>query len=78
MTITTSSDSELRNKVDHIIIELFELEQNSLTPEKNLYSDVGLDSLDTIDLVIAFQKEFDIRSKRQSCQSGSRVDRWRS
>lgn len=51
---------ETIDKVNHIFIELFELEEKQLTPEANLYEGLGLDSLDTIDLIVEFQKEFNI------------------
>ncbi len=49
---------ELTNEVFE---ESFEIEKERLLPEKNIFEDLGLDSLDTVDLVVALQKKFSIR-----------------
>ena len=41
--------------------ESFEIERERLVPEANVFQDLGLDSLDTVDLVVAIQKRFDVR-----------------
>ena len=34
------------------------LEEKEITPEKHLFNDLGADSLDTVELVMAFEEEF--------------------
>ncbi|MEJ4043047.1 acyl carrier protein [Erwinia sp. SLM-02] len=51
---------ELNEKVKQILAEEFELEQEELLPEASLYEDLGLDSLDAVDMVVAFEKGFGI------------------
>ena len=47
-------------KVRDIICEQFELDQNRVTMESNIISDLGADSLDVIDLAMSIEDEFDI------------------
>ncbi len=49
---------ELTNK---IFEEDFEIERVNLRPQANIFSDLGLDSLDIVDLVVALQKNFGIK-----------------
>ncbi|ROR05679.1 acyl carrier protein [Erwinia sp. JUb26] len=50
----------LKEKVNQVLAGEFELEQNDLLPEAKLYEDLGLDSLDAVDMVVAFEKAFAI------------------
>lgn len=63
-----NSGAELKERVNKIFVELFELSENDLQPEKKLFEDLGLDSLDAIDMVIKFQKEFHIKPSNQEIQ----------
>ncbi len=40
--------------------ESFEIEKDQLKPEANIFEDLGLDSLDVVDLVVALQKKFKV------------------
>ena len=48
-------------KVNHVFKESFEIKENLLKPEKMIFDDLGLDSLDIVDLVVALQVKFDIK-----------------
>ncbi len=52
--------SELAEKVKDIIVEELGVEREKLAPEASFMEDLGADSLDTVELVMAFEKEFDI------------------
>jgi acyl carrier protein len=52
--------AELEAKVKDIIAEELGVEKEKLTPEASFMEDLGADSLDTVELVMAFEKEFDI------------------
>jgi acyl carrier protein len=52
--------AELENKVKDIIAEELGVEREKLTNEASFMEDLGADSLDTVELVMAFEKEFDI------------------
>ncbi len=43
-----------------VFLEDFELKADQLVPEANLFTELGLDSLDVVDLVVALQKKFDV------------------
>ena len=52
--------SNVEEKVKDIIVEELGVEREKLTAEASFMEDLGADSLDTVELVMAFEKEFDI------------------
>jgi acyl carrier protein len=52
--------SNVEGKVKDIIVEELGVEREKLTAEASFMEDLGADSLDTVELVMAFEKEFDI------------------
>jgi acyl carrier protein len=52
--------SNVDEKVKDIIVEELGVEREKLTTEASFMEDLGADSLDTVELVMAFEKEFDI------------------
>jgi acyl carrier protein len=48
----------LTNKVFE---ESFEIEPARLTPQAKIFEELGLDSLDIVDLIVALQKQFKVR-----------------
>jgi acyl carrier protein len=56
-----TANEEIRQQVIAVIAEEFELDPAKLTPEATLYDDLGLDSLDAVDLVVALEKAFAIK-----------------
>ena len=51
---------ELEEKVKDIIVEELGVERDKLAEGASFMEDLGADSLDTVELVMAFEKEFDI------------------
>ena len=51
---------QLTQKVNSIIGERLGVENSSLVPEANLLDDLGADSLDVVELVMALEEEFNI------------------
>lgn len=47
-------------KVQEIIAEKLSVDAADVTPEKNFTNDLGADSLDTVELIMEFEKEFGI------------------
>jgi acyl carrier protein len=47
-------------RVKKIIAEQLGLEEEDITPESSFVDDLGADSLDTVELVMAFEEEFGI------------------
>ena len=52
--------AELETRVKDIIAEELGVEKDKLTAEASFMEDLGADSLDTVELVMAFEKEFDL------------------
>ena len=57
-------DQEARDKVKNVLEEEFEIPEELLEPETELYQEMGLDSLDSVDLVVALEKAFDFKIVR--------------
>lgn len=55
------SDEELRRKVIEVLAEEFELDPEEMVPEATLYEDLGLDSLDAVDMVVVLEKSFKMK-----------------
>ena len=52
--------SNVEERVKESIVEGLGVEREKLTNEASFMEDLGADSLDTVELVMAFEKEFDI------------------
>ncbi|GHE60548.1 MULTISPECIES: acyl carrier protein [Roseivirga] len=52
--------SEIASKVKGIIIDKLGVEDSEVTPEASFTNDLGADSLDTVELIMEFEKEFNI------------------
>jgi acyl carrier protein len=52
--------NSLEERVKDIIVEELGVEREKLAAEASFMEDLGADSLDTVELVMAFEKEFDI------------------
>lgn len=59
------SDDEIGARVQQVMVEEFELEADALRPEATLYDDLGLDSLDAVDMVVALEKAFAVKLASQ-------------
>ncbi len=52
--------SEIAEKVKNIIVEKLGVEKSEVTEEASFTNDLGADSLDTVELIMEFEKEFNI------------------
>ncbi len=52
--------SEVEKKVTAIIVEQLGIEESEVKTESSFIDDLGADSLDTVELVMAFEEEFDL------------------
>ena len=48
------------DKIKEVIIDKLGVEEDSIKPEAHFVNDLGADSLDTVELVMAFEEEFEI------------------
>ncbi len=51
---------ELMDKVKEIIVEQLGVDPDEVTLEASFVEDLGADSLDVVELVMAFEEEFDL------------------
>jgi acyl carrier protein len=52
--------SEIASRVKAIIVDKLSVEESEVTNEANFTNDLGADSLDTVELIMEFEKEFGI------------------
>jgi len=52
--------SELAGKVKAIIVDKLGVDESEVTNEASFTNDLGADSLDTVELIMEFEKEFDL------------------
>lgn len=50
--------NEIERKVEDIIAEILDIEKKKVTPDANLENDLGADSIDAVDILMALEKEF--------------------
>ena len=53
--------SDISSRVKAIIVDKLGVDENEVVPEASFTNDVGADSLDTVELIMEFEKEFDIQ-----------------
>ncbi len=54
------SDNSIEEKVRSIIVDQLGVESDKVTADAKFIEDLGADSLDTVELVMAFEENFDI------------------
>ena len=52
--------SDIANKVKSIIVDKLGVDEKEVTAEASFTNDLGADSLDTVELIMEFEKEFNI------------------
>jgi acyl carrier protein len=55
-----ATDATTFDKVKRIIVEQLGVDESEVTPEASITEDLGADSLDQVELVMAFETEFNI------------------
>lgn len=58
------SHDEIVKLVNSVFVEQFELNEADLSPEKKIFEDLELDSLDIVDLMIGLQGKFNIQLRQ--------------
>jgi acyl carrier protein len=65
--------SEIAQKVKQIIIDKLGVEESEVTPEASFTNDLGADSLDTVELIMEFEKEFNLSIPDDQAENFSTV-----
>ena len=68
-----ASDKPVEERVKAIIVEQLGVEENDVAPAAKFIEDLGADSLDTVELVMAFEEEFDIEIPDEDAEKITRV-----
>ena len=50
--------SDIESRVKAIIVDKLSVDENEVTPSAEFSKDLGADSLDTVELIMEFEKEF--------------------
>jgi acyl carrier protein len=50
------SKEEIHARLKDVLVELFEIDPAKIKPEANLYQDLGIDSIDAIDLLLRLKE----------------------
>ena len=61
------------DKVKSIIVEQLGVDEEEVTPDASFVEDLGADSLDTVELVMAFEEEFEIEIPDEDAEKIQRV-----
>jgi acyl carrier protein len=52
--------TDIEDTVKSIIVEKLGVDESDVTPDASFTNDLGADSLDTVELIMEFEKEFDL------------------
>jgi acyl carrier protein len=58
------TDQEITERIKNILIEEFEVNEEIIKADANLYEELELDSLDSVDLIVALENEFQFKVDR--------------
>jgi acyl carrier protein len=60
MTASTDTESSVEAKVREIVCEQLDVSEEEVTPEASFLEDLGADSLDLVELMMALEEEYDM------------------
>ena len=58
-------DQDIITRTNNVFEESFEIEKERLTPQAHIFTDLGLDSLDIVDLIVALQNTFGVKFRSE-------------
>lgn len=61
--------NEIYQEITGLLVKLFELDADDITPESRLYEDLELDSIDAVDMVVHLQKRIGRKIKPEIFKS---------
>ena len=69
------SNSNIEERVKKIIVDMLGVKPEDVVPEASFVDDLGADSLDTVELVMALEEEFEteIPDEDQHCSGSNRL-----
>ncbi|MDI3298619.1 MAG: acyl carrier protein [Bacillota bacterium] len=66
-------DQEIFDKLKEIIVENLGVDEEKVTPEASFVEDLGADSLDTVELIMAFEEAFGLEIPDEDAEKISTV-----
>lgn len=63
--INTMQNEEIIRRINQLLIEEIEIEENQITPAAHLKKDLGIDSLDFVDLFVIIENNFGFKMKAE-------------
>ena len=63
----------VEEKVKEIIVDQLGVNENQVTARASFFEDLGADSLDTVELVMALEEEFDVEISDEDAEKISKV-----
>lgn len=69
------SKDDIASKVKEITGEQLGVDESQITPEAKFVDDLGADSLDTVELVMALEEEFDLEISDEEAEKLTTVNR---
>ncbi len=60
---------DIKDRVKRIIANQLEVEADKLSDNVSLFEDLGADSIDTVELIIAFEVEFDVEIPEEEAET---------
>jgi len=63
----------IESRVKAIVVEQLGVEEEEVTPEASFVDDLGADSLDTVELVMAFEEEFGLEISDEDAERMKKV-----
>lgn len=68
------ADSEVFDKVKEIVVEQLGVEETEVSPETSFVNDLGADSLDVVELVMALEEEFTLEIPDEDAEQITTVE----
>lgn len=65
--------SDIATRVKSIIVDKLGVDENEVTPNASFTNDLGADSLDTVELIMEFEKEFNLSIPDEEAEKISTV-----
>jgi acyl carrier protein len=61
------------DRVKKVVVDQLDVNEDEVTPSASFVDDLGADSLDTVELIMAFEEEFDIEIPDEDAEKISTV-----
>ena len=71
--MTNKNDASIEARVKSIIVDKLGVDEKEVTPTASFTNDLGADSLDTVELIMEFEKEFNIAIPDEQAEKISTV-----